>query len=124
MTGCDSNSRFYGHRSNSIYDKISRVSHLGHLIIGTYIDIWGQKSETPGEARSVKWKSMKKKSRFRLCPDDDILDHYCERANYLSYNQLHPEVYNHPSPLGHGWMLVDGRCHLVRNRLSTLPNNV
>ena len=67
---------------------------------------------------------MKKKSTFRLCPDDDTLDHYCERANYLSYNQLHPEVYNYPSPLVHGWMLVDGRCHLVRNRLSTLPNSV
>ena len=67
---------------------------------------------------------MKKKSALRLCPDDDILDHYCERANYLSYIQLHPEEYNHPLPIGHDWMLVDGRCHPVRNRLSTLPNNI
>ena len=58
------------------------------------------KSETPGGGRSVKWKSMKKKSTLRLCPDDDTLDHYCERAKYVSYIQLHPEVYNHPPPIG------------------------
>ena len=86
--------------------------------------IYDNKSETLGEARSVKLKSMKKRSRLRLRPDDDTRHHYYERANYLSYIQLHPEVYNHPSPTGHGWMLVDGRCHSVRNRLSALPNNV
>ena len=56
-------------------------------------------SKTPGEARTVKWKTIKKKSTLRLCPDDDTLDYFCERANYLSYIQLHPEIYNHPSPL-------------------------
>ena len=66
------------------------------------------KSEAPGEARLVKWKSMKKKSMLPLCPNDEILDNYCERAIYLSYIQLHPKVYNHPSPIRHGWMLVDG----------------
>ena len=43
------------------------------------------KSKTPGEARSVKWKSMKNKSTLRLYLDDDTLDHHYERANYLSY---------------------------------------
>ena len=33
MTSCDSNSGFYGHEKNSIYDKISRVLHLRDLII-------------------------------------------------------------------------------------------
>ena len=136
MTGYDSTNRFYGHGKNSIYDKVSRVSHLRDLIIDvgkepplsdsvrkmmkTFViqTIYGDsKSETPWEAKSVKWKSMKKKSTLRLCPDDDTLDHYCEPANYLSHIQLHSEVYNHPSPIGHGWMLVDGRCHPVRNRL-------
>ena len=60
---------------------------------------------------------MKKKSSLRLCSDDDTLDHYCERPNYLSYIQLHPEVYNHPSPIKHGWMLADGRCRPVRNNV-------
>ena len=32
MTGCDSNNEFHGHGKNSIYDKISRVSHLRDLI--------------------------------------------------------------------------------------------
>ena len=82
------------------------------------------KSETPGETWSVKWKSMKKRSTLRLCPDNGSLDHYCERANYLSYIQLHPEVYNHLSPIGYGWMLVDGRCRPIRNRLPPLLNNV
>ena len=76
------------------------------------------KSKTRGEARSVKWKSMKKKSTLRLCPDDDTL------ITIVNELQLLSEVYNHPSPIGHGWMLVDGRCRPVRNRLSTLPNNI
>ena len=33
MTGCDSNNGFYDHGKNSIYDKISRVSHLRDWII-------------------------------------------------------------------------------------------
>ena len=68
---------------------------------------------------------MKKRSTLRLCPDDDTLDHYCERiVNYLSCIQLHPQVYNNPSPIGHGWMFVDGRCRPVRNSLCAFPNNV
>ena len=63
------------------------------------------KKETPGEARSAKVKNMIKKSTLRLCPDDDTLGHYYERANYHSYIQLHPEVCNHRSPIEHGWML-------------------
>ena len=118
VTGCDSNNGFYAHGKNSIYDKISGVSHLRDLIIDVGKElplsdsvrkmiktliiqvIYGDnKSETPGGGRSVKWKSMKKKSTLRLCPDDDTVDHYCERAKYLSYIQLHPEVYNHPPPI-------------------------
>ena len=33
MTGCSSNTGFYGHGKKSIYDKISRVSHLRDLIM-------------------------------------------------------------------------------------------
>lgn len=42
---------------------------------------------------------MKKKSTLRLCPDNDALDNYWEQTNYLSYIQLHHEVYNNPYPL-------------------------
>ena len=45
-------------------------------------------------------------------------------VNHLSYIQLQPELYNHPSPIGHGWMLVDGRFRPVRKRLPALPNNL
>ena len=38
--------------------------------------------------------------------------------------QLHSEVYNNPSPIGHGWMHVDRRCHSIRNRLTALSNNL
>jgi len=31
---------------------------------------------------------------------------------------LHPL---HPSPIGHGWELVDGYCHLVRHTHPALP---
>ena len=80
MTGCDSNNGFYGHGKNSIYDKISRVSHLQDLIINVRKELplsdsarkimktfviqaicGDSKSETLGKARLVKWKSMKKK---------------------------------------------------------------
>ena len=72
----------------------------------------------------MKWKVLKKKTTLRLCPDDDTLNHYCDRANYLSYIQLHPELYNHPSPIGHGWMLVDGNCRPIRNSIPPLPSNL
>ena len=133
MTGCNSNNGFYGHGNNSIYEKISKVSHLRDLIVNVRKELVRKmlktfviqaiyadnKSETPGEAWTIKWKSMKKKSTLRMCPDYGTLDH-CERADYLLYIQLHPEVYNHPSPIGPGWMLGDGRCRSVRNRLSAL----
>ena len=63
--------------------------------------------------------NMKKKSTLRMFPDFGTLDH-CERADYLLYIQLHPEVYNHPSPIGPGWMLGDGRCRSVRKRSSDI----
>ena len=101
------------------------LSNSVHRVMKTFViqAIYGDnKSETPGEARSVTWKI--REITNRLCPDDDTLDHYYEQNNYLSYIQLHPEVYNHTSPIGIGWTLVDGLCRPVRSRLSAPPNNV
>ena len=39
------------------------------------------KSTSMAEARSVKWKSMKKKSFIHHPPDEDSLRHHCLRAN-------------------------------------------
>ena len=57
------------------------------------------KSKTAGEARAVKWKSIKKKATIRLCPDKDSLNYICERSNYLAYVGLPPEILDNPSPL-------------------------
>ena len=82
------------------------------------------KNKTPGQARAAKWKSIKKKSILQLCPDTDFLNHVCDRANYLAYVELHPEIQDHPSLIGNGWMLVDGRCRPIRHSLSALPTNI
>ena len=118
MTGCDSNNGFYGYGKNSIYDKISRVSHLRDLItdVGKELPlsdsvrkmmktlviqaIYGDnKSETPRKTRSVKWKSMKKKSTLRLSPDDDTLDHYCEQLIIFHTFNYNPRYITTRHPL-------------------------
>ena len=66
-------------------------------------------------ARAAKWKKQKKKSLIRL-PSDDI-----KRANFLACIQRHPDLRRHPSPIGHGWELVNGRCRPVRHTKPALP---
>jgi hypothetical protein len=46
---------------------------------------------------------MKKKSTARLPPDDDTLNQHVEGTNYITYCQLHYNLIEHPSPIGHGW---------------------
>ncbi len=36
----------------------------------------------------------------------------------------HPSLKHHPSPLGHGWELVDGRCRPVRHTRTALPTHL
>ena len=78
MTGCNSNNGFYGHGNNSIYEKISRVSHLRDLIVNVRKELVRKmmktfviqaiyadnKSETPGEAWTIKWKTWKRNQSF------------------------------------------------------------
>ena len=78
---------FYGHGKDSVYDNISRVSHLQDLIINvkkavplsdsvrkvikTFViqAICGDgKSKTSGEARSFKWKHIKKEINALTVP--------------------------------------------------------
>jgi len=54
-------------------------------------------------------------SRYRLPAPHFI------QANYLTYLVLHPLLKKHPSPIGHGWALVDGNCHPVRHTRPALP---
>ena len=77
------------------------------------------------EAHATKWKGMKKNKTFiRLPPDSNSLRQHCLRANYLAYLVRHPSLKCHPSPLGHGWELVDGRCRSVRHTCPALPTHL
>ncbi|KAL8588950.1 hypothetical protein ACOMHN_012988 [Nucella lapillus] len=76
------------------------------------------------ESRAAKWKTMKNKSFIRLPPDSDSLRQHCLCTNFLAYLMLHPSLKHHPSPLGHGWELVDGRCRPVRYTKPALPRHL
>ena len=36
----------------------------------------------------------------------------------------HPSVKHHPSPLGHGWVLISGHCRPVRHTRPALPSHL
>ena len=78
---------------------------------------------TCAQARTSKWHMLKKKSTMRLPPDDDSLGLHLERTNYLSYCQLHYDLREHPSPIGHGWEIINGKCRPVRHTLPALPES-
>ena len=143
FTGCDANSGFYGKGKSSVYEKVAKSSlarqqlsrcgdslHLEEeieqeLFAFTRQVIYGdKKSTTMAEARASKWKTMKRKSFIRLPPDADSLRQHCLRANYLAYLVRHPTLKHHPSPLGHGWELVGGRCRPVRHTRPALPTHL
>ena len=58
---------------------------------------------------------------LRLLPDDDSLEQHLKRANLLAYIQCHPDLRRYPSPIGHGWELVNGHCRPVRHIKPALP---
>ena len=59
--------------------------------------------------RAEKWRCQKKKSPTRLPPDDDCLKQHIMRANFLAYIRRHPQLRDHPSPVGYGGTFVSGR---------------
>lgn len=81
------------------------------------------RSSTLGQARVAKWKVINKSTLGR-CPDNDSLTHFCQRSNYLAYIQLHSEMKDHPSSIGHGWRLVHGRCRQMRFTQPALPEHL
>jgi hypothetical protein len=76
------------------------------------------------EVRAAKWTALKKKKIIRLVPDPDSLRSHLERANYLAYLQKHYQLQRHPSPIGHGWHLVNGLCLPVRYTQPALPSSI
>ena len=139
LTGCDHNSGFYGVGKKLIADR-SETSVAAQRLLsacGTQLPVTQSiindleqfviqyvyndtKSKTLGEVRAAKWRAQKK-SIIRLIPDSDSLRPHLERANYLGYVQRHYQLHNHPSPITHGWHLVNGLCLPVRHTQPPLP---
>ena len=131
--------KFYGKGKSLVYDKVTRSVAAQHTLLkcGNNLDfeediidellkfarnvIYGDnKSSTMAEARADKCKAMKKKS-FQIPPDTDCLCKHFIRANHLTYLVLHPLLKKHPSPINHGWELVDGKCRPIRHTRPALP---
>ena len=140
LTGCDANSCFFGHGKMSLYEKLSKSTEARSLIskcgeglplsddvlndLKSFVIryIYGDtQSSSLNLARATKWRRQKKKSLMRLLPDDDSLEQHIKRANFLAYIQRHPDLRRHPSPIGHGWELVNGCCRPVRHTKPALP---
>ena len=73
-----------------------------------------------GQARASKWHKLKKKSTMRLPPDSNSLDFHVERTNYITYCQHHYNLLEHPSPIGHGWEIMNGKCRPACQHPSSL----
>ena len=79
---------------------------------------------TCGQARASKWHmKMKKKSTIRLPPDHDSHLHL-QRTNYITYCHLHYQLLEHPSPIGHGWAILNGTYRPVRHNLPSFPQQL
>jgi hypothetical protein len=143
LTGCDHNSSFYGASKKLIADRLEKSKEAHGLLAacGTQLLVTEQvisdlerfviryvygdtKSKTLADARAAKWRAQKKKPTIRLVPDLDSLRPHLERANYLAYLQIHYQLQSHPSPIGHGWHLVNGLCLPVRSTQPPLPPSI
>ena len=132
ITGSDHTSGFYGHGKKKVMARVISDPEARELLgrIGERIDledsiradmktfvlscIYAESADaTCGQARASKWQKMKKKSTIRLPPDDDSLNPHVEKTNYITYCQLHYNLFSHPSPIGQGWELVNGKCRPV-----------
>ena len=60
----------------------------------------------------------------RLPPDEDTVGNHCERVNYLSFCLKHFDLLKHPSPIGHGYVHMNGRCRPVRYNRPAMPERV
>ena len=54
--------------------------------------------------------------------DEDTSNYICLCANYLAYCQKKNfQLSHHPSPIGNGWGIIDGKYWSVKNVLPALP---
>ena len=143
ISGSDHTSGFYGHGKKKLLQKCGNdpesVELLGRVGVSLQLQddtkadmrsfvlrhIYDEKPDvTCGQARASKWNTMRKKSTARLPPDEDSLNLHLERTNFISYCQLHFDLVEHPSPIGHGWEVINGKCKPVRHSRPALPQTL
>ena len=143
-TGADAVSGFYGHKKKSIFQSVVKSEEACELLtcLGKMIPVTeatlermapftikyvyrDKDSRTFAEAGALKWNKMKKKPTQRIPPDRESHNLKVKRANYQVYI-LHrydkPEA--PPTPLEHGWELVEGKCQPLRCISAPLPKNI
>ena len=142
LTGSDHTSEFYGHWKKPLPQKLMKDLEARELLgrVGESLELKDKvkadmkafilskvycedNALTCGQARASKWQKLKKKSTVRLPPDDDTMNHHCARTNYITYCQLHFTLVEHPTQIGHGWEITNGKCQ-VRYMLPPLPHQV
>lgn len=121
MTGSDHTSGFYGHGKKKVWEKLMVVPGASELLgrVGESLElkdevradmkvfvhsiVYAEKKDVMcGQARALKWHKLKKSSTICLSPDEDFLGLHVERTNCITYCQLHYNLQEHPSPIGHG----------------------
>ena len=136
ITVSDHTSGFYWHGKKKVLEKVMDVPEARELLerVGVSLElkdevrvdikafvfsiVYAESADvTCGQARASKWHKLKKNCMIRLPPDEDSLDLHVERTNYITYCQLHYNLQEHPSPIGHGWELVNGKCRPVDHTL-------
>ncbi|KAJ8356940.1 hypothetical protein SKAU_G00197340 [Synaphobranchus kaupii] len=141
ITGSDHTSGFYRHGKKKVLEKVMTDPEARELLerVGESLEledevradmkafvhsiVYAESADvTCGQARASKWHKLKK-STIRLPPDDDSLDLNVERTNYITYCQLHYNLLEHPSPIGHGWELVNGKCRPVHHTFPPCPSS-
>ena len=76
------------------------------------------------QARASRWHKMKKKAQSASLLMTDTLNHHLERINYITYCQMHYDLLEHPSPIGHDWEFMNGKCRPVCHTQPPLPHEV
>ena len=97
----DANSGFYGKGKKSVYYQVANSS---------------VSRRAPRELSS-RHRALRYLVIYRLL----TVNQHCHRAKLLGVSNVPPSLKHHPSPLGHGWELVGGRCRPVRHMRPALP---
>ena len=105
---------------NDIMNKFTNIITVKHMpfafLVGDLpVHVLVTLLKAENSVRYHKWKAMKKESFLLIPPDTDSLRQQFIQANYLTHLVLHPLLKKHPSPIGHGWELMDGNCCPVRH---------